>query len=261
MKEITKKELGVGASDLVLFSVGACVALPTNKKQAQGIFIAYRTSSSAPVRFIFTEFLKKGKLHNRETLLNVICEAEKVKHVTYVDDKSREKDIYFCREENGEIIDAVERDFERNAFVEGFSEIMATKLHFSSSLQADKVKSDKVYEMDIRMNMEANMEMHSYEFAVINAYNACLLGGKFYEDIMQLETRDGRRVKIEVRRARSEYVEDAVMYVQPVFGSVPDVVEHYLTETFHYIDGENIYERTFKISYTARLNDYKIMQV
>ena len=74
--------------------------------------------------------LPKKKLFTREELLAIVARIEKAKTVQYLDYDGKEKDIYVCRPEHGEIIEIVPRNLRDNRFEEGFAEIQSDILSF-----------------------------------------------------------------------------------------------------------------------------------
>lgn len=258
LKEISKTR----ASDLIVTSIGACVAMPTNKKQPPVLVIAYRTQSDGEVTFISVGLPKKDKLYTREDLFGFIKDAENVKNVTYVDGKGCTKDVYFCRHASGSIVDVIQRDFEKNRYLDGFAEVTASGLKFSATVSSDSVfKSGKPFYLDVMLSSESKFIKDSYEYALVNAFNACALGTLFDCEELQVETREGQRVKIEVRSVVSSVIEENVLYIKPVYAQSQDVVEHYVTEEFNFIDGESISTRTYEIAYSNRFKSYRLSRV
>ncbi|MBR2970885.1 MAG: hypothetical protein IKC48_03720 [Clostridia bacterium] len=253
-KQIEKNK----ASDLVLLSVGACPALPKAKRQPHGLIIAYISEPSGKPSFLFVGLPKKG-LYGRQDILDFIKEAENVKHVTYMDDKGRDKDIRLCRNDSGTIIDVAPRNEDANSFVDGFAEVTAAPLRFVADMDEGTVlKEEKPFTVDISYASECK-HRDGYCYAIVNAYNAAVLGLVFDRDELQLETREGKRVRIEVRNANIAVVEENVMYVAPITAS-EGVIDYYLTEEFNYIDGNEASTRKYKISYSSRLSAYRIIR-
>lgn len=250
------------ADDLTVSSIGACLAMPNEKKKPPCIVIAYKKGTENKIYFVVADLLPKNKLHNTETLMKAIMEVEGVRNVTYTDSEGRQKDIYFCRPGSGKITDVVERDYKGNAYTGGISEIYAGKVRFAiHNAESVSFKSGKRISMDIVGANDCDYERGSYEYAAINAYNACLLGKVFEREELYLETKSKQRVKIEVRTSSSAYIEEDVLYVKPIFREEGELVDYYQTEEFHYINGEEISSRAYKITYTNRLNDYTLVRV
>lgn len=255
-----KKEKGF-ASDLIITSIGACVAIPTEKKKEPCVMAVYATDSSDEISCLMIDFLPKGKLHSRETIMDAIRAAEKVKNITYTDSMGGPKDIYFCRPGSGKITDVVERDYENNHFKGDISEIFSGKVKFLIANIDDIVfKSGKSFNLKIIGANENLYTEDTYEYAVVNAFNAFLLGRLFEREELRLETRDKQRVKIVVRPEKTEYMEENVLCIKPVLLDDGVTIDHYLTEEFNYIDGQTSSCRAYEIKYTNRLNDYNLVR-
>lgn len=256
------KSQGKGAaSALIIKSIGACVALPEEKKKVPCVVVAYATQTAgSEVRFLALPLPAKGKYLRPEEIIEEIAEAEGVNGAQYLDDESRPLDIYFCRPAEGKTFDVAERDEEKNCFVGGFAEVTAGKLRFCADL------SGVVWKLRERMNIPVAVRRDdsardSYGYAVANAYNACRLGKVFCRDELYLETRDKRRVKIEARSVTSRYVEEDILYLRPVFREGDDCIDHYLTEEFNYQDGVSLSRRVYQVKYSERLGDYNVTRV
>lgn len=258
---ISKNEKGKW-SDLVVTSIGACIALPEAKKSDPCIVIAYSTGGERSVSFVTMDLPSKNKLYTRDDLLQTIRSCEGVKNITYADAQGRPCNIYFCRENTGKIIDVVERDYENNSFCKGISEVYSSGLKFVIENSEQIVwKPGKKIEMTVSATTESRYCANTYEYAAVNAYNACLLGRVFEREELQLETKDGKRIKFEVRCETSQFLDDSVMYITPIFRGAESVVDYYETEEFNYIDGDDSYTRKYRITYTNRLNDYNLVRL
>ena len=248
-------------SDFVINSIGAAIAEPEDKKKSPYVIICYSAKGTRDYHFTLLDFPKKNKLYTEKDILDAIKCAEGVKNVTYRDSSGRERDIYFCRPDEGKITDVLERDCEKNSFVGAVSEVLESLLRFSiDSLESVVWKPGKKMDMKISMANEAKYTPDTYEYAVVNAYNACLLGRVFEREELQIETRDKRRVRFEVRRGESDFVKEDCLFINPVCREVEGVVDYYLTEKFNYIDGSEVTVRQYKITYTNRLSDYNIVR-
>ena len=248
-------------SDFIVLSIGACIAMPQEKKSNPCIVVAYM-SGDRNVSFVTMDLPPKNKLYTNSDILAAIKSCEGVKNITYVDVTGRQKNIYFCRHNVGKITDVVERDYENNSFAAGMSEVYASKLRFAiDNSEGINWKPGKKIDMKISGTLDSRYEDETYEYAAINAYNACLLGRVFEKEELQLETRDKKPVKFEVRTETSQYLDESVMYITPVFRESESVVDYYETEEFNYIDGDDVYTRKYKITYTNRLNDYNIVRM
>lgn len=249
-------------SDFIVTSIGACLAAPEEKKSDPCIVVAYIVSGEKTVSFTTMDLPAKNKLYTRDDFISAIKVAEGVKNVTYVGAAGNNKDVYFCRAHEGKIIDVVDRDYESGAFREGFSEVHASGLKFS--VDGGKFvpgKPLRKISLDISSVTESVHQKNTYEYAVINAYNACLLGKIFEREELQLETRDKKAIRFEVRTSCSRFLDESVMYVYPVFRGAEDVADYYETEEFNYIDGDDSYTKKYKIIYTNRLMDYNLVRL
>lgn len=254
-KQIDKNK----ASDLVLISVGACPALPAGKRQPHGLIISYVSQPKGKPSFLFVGLPKKG-LYSRQDVLDFIKAAENVKHVTYKDDKGRDKEILLCRNDSGTIIDVAGRNEDANCFEVGFAEVTAAPLRLSAAMDEGVTpKEEKPFTVEISYASESKHQRDGYCYAIVNAYNALLLGIVFDCEELQLETREGKRVRIEVRRSNASVVEEDVMYVAPITAN-EGVIDYYLTEEFNYIDGNESSTRKYKISYSTRTSAYRIIR-
>lgn len=256
----TSKKAKGTQTDFIVTSVGVCLAEITEKKKSPLLAIAYRAGSSE-VNFVFTELLPKNKLFTREDVLSVIAKVENVDNVSYNCYDGTFKDVYVCRADGGNILDVFERNYESNAYLDGIAEIYKSNFKFSINGSDDYAKKIGVkFNIEISSLIEKTYDKNSYEYAIINAYNACLLGSVFEQEELQLETKTKKHVKIEVRNAQHSYVEEGVLYIHPEKRISDDVVDYYLTEQFNFVDGDSVSCRSYKIIYSNRFNDYKIIR-
>ena len=247
-------------TDLIIKSIGVCLAQPNDKKKPPKVAIAYKKGEDIDsVRFVFIKMPVKTNA-DRNTFLSAIANAEGVKNVTYVGCDGLPKDIYVCREDKGTVTDIIERDYVNNCYPDGFTEIFATSLKFSIEQPGDYAKSfDKAFKVEISAGIDAGYAKDSYEYAIINAYNACLLGCVFEREELQLETRSGQKVKFEFRKTNTAFVVQDKLYIYPVFKGLSDCIDYYKTEEFRYIDGD-MNKLVYRIMYTNRLNDYNLVK-
>jgi hypothetical protein len=243
-------------TDLIVKSIGVCLAQPNDKKKPSKVAIAYRTSDG--VKFIF---IKEPKAKaTKDTFLSAIAEAEGVKNVTYVCCDGLPKDIYVCREDKGVVTDIVERDYAKNRFVDGFTEVFASQLRFAMETSVDLVKSiDQAFNATISLVSENDYVKGSYEYALINAYNACLLGCVFEREELQMETRGGQKVKFEFRKNNTAFLVSDTLFIYPQYRGLSECIDYYITEEFRYNDGE-MHKMAYKIIYASRLNDYNLVR-
>ena len=78
---------------------------------------------------------------------------------------------------------------------------------------------------------------------------------------MQLETRDRKPIRFEVRTSGSRFLDESVLYVFPAFRGSDEIADFYETEEFNYIDGDDSYTKKYKIIYTNRLMDYNLVRL
>lgn len=257
MRENAKMKKGA-VTDFTVSAIGACFAETTEKKQPPCVVIAYATERE--VSFVFMPW--KGKnVFSYADFLNAIATAEGVGNVTYVGYDGGAKDVFFCRASGGKIVDVVPRDYENNRYENGFAEVLQSQVKFSIVSSEDYVKKiGKKLSLEISAITGKPYEERSYEYALVNAYNACLLARVSEREELQLETKGKQRAKIEFRNAVSAFVEQGVLYIKPVFRQSENVVDYYETEEFTYIDGFEASGVAYKIMYANRLNDYNIMR-
>lgn len=243
-------------TDLIVKSIGVCLAQPNDKKKPSKVAIAYRTSDG--VKFVF---MKEPKAKaTKETFLSAIADAEGVKNVTYVCCDGLPKDIYVCREDKGTITDIVERDYAKNRFVDGFTKVFASQLRFAIEASVDYAKSiDQVFSATVSVDSGKDYAKGSYEYALINAYNACLLGCVFEREELQMETRGGQKVKFEFRKNNTAFLVQDTLFIYPEYRGLSEYIDYYITEEFRYNDGK-MNKMAYKIIYVSRLNDYNLMK-
>ena len=248
-------------NDFIISSVGAAIAEPNDKKKSPYVIICYTARGTKDYHFTLLDFPKKNKLYTEKDILDAIKDAEGVKNATYLDSAGRERDIYFCRPDVGKITDVLVRDYERNAYEGRVSEVLKSRLRFSIDGAESVVwRSGRKIDMKISMSSEDKYEPDTYEFAAVNAYNACLLGRVFEREELQIETKDKRCVRFEVRVGDSDFLKEDCLFINPVCREVEGLVDYYLTEKFNYIDGSDVSVRQYKIIYTNRLSDYNIVR-
>ena len=247
--------------NLIVKSIGVCLAQPNDKKKPSKVVIAYKTGDGIDsVKFVFMKAPTKV-VADRQSFLSTIAEAEGVDSVTYVTYGGVDKDIYVCREDKGAVMDVVERDYTSNRYVDGYTEVLASALKFTIEQPEDYAKSlGKAFKPDISAGIDAEYAKGSYEYAIINAYNACLLGSVLEREELQLETRDRQKIGFEFRRSNTEFVVKDKLHIYPVFKGLTECVDYYVTEEFSYIDGEDMRNIVYRIIYTNRLNDYNLVR-
>ena len=250
--------------DFIVTSIGACVAQPIEKKKPPYLVIAYMTGlENTDVSFVLAPFPAKNKAFTVEDILSAIKTAEGVDNITYHNSDGCKKDVYICRFSNGKVIDVIARNHDTNRYENGVAEIYSAGVRFSIA-DEDKIvwKAGKKWTCNISFSTDCKYAKDTYEYALINAYNACLLGRIFERDELQIETRDRKRVRFEVRKGTSTFVDEEMLYIHPVFrDDLEQVIDYYVTEEFNYIDGENVSCRSYKIAYSNRMNNYNLMRL
>lgn len=241
---------------LIVKSIGTAITIDPQKNKNTCIIIAYLiTDSVSDVKFIAIKPPKKSL--TRDDVLSIISEVENSKHIYYLGFDGKDKDIYVCREQSGEVYDFVARDTSSNKYIDGFAEIEASHLPFVVTV--GDLKLNQLLNLSVEYSaLPPTYEVASLHYAVANAFNACLLGKVFSNEEFQLETGDGERVKIEVRSIKSRYADLSTLYVKPesIFGE--KIVNSYVTESMNVINGDDMVKKTYKIAFKKSLNDYFI---
>ncbi len=242
---------------IIVKSIGAAIALSDDKKNSSAIIIAYATEDSGNNIGFTALKLNKKRSYTREDFLSAISHAENIPHVTYVDFDGTDKDIYICRGKEGAVYDFVERDNFANRYVDGFAEIEASNLQFETDTET--LKFENKSEVSVSYNvLGSNYPENSTKYAIINAFNACLLGRVFSKEEFRLQTGDGKRAKYEIRGIPSKYIDPSTLYVKPERTEGNGFVSSYITEPMNVINGDEVSNRVYKLTYTARISDYYI---
>lgn len=242
-------------TELNIKSIGVALTLDGEKDKKSSIVIAYAVGN-APEDIKFTAMkLSKKQTYKREDFLSAICQAESIKNFTYNDFDGNEKDIYICRERDGVIYDFVDRDYTKNRVSDGFAEIESCNLYFN--VEDFEIKQGSVFPVNVRDTVSpTKYEVNSPEYAVMNAYNACLLGKLFSEPEFQLELDDRKRVKFEVRSTPSRYVDLSTLFIKPDIIEGETFVDTYITEQMCVIDGVDMMKLSYKIKYRPSTHSY-----
>ncbi len=255
-----EKKTKSASQDLTVLSIGVALALPEEKGQKPCIVIAYMTDTgdrTKAISYVMLDWSPKQKPHTRDSLLEAVRAAEKVKHISYRDFCGGPKDLYLCRPAAGKITDIVERDYDRDAYADGFAEICECNLRFVIDTTGEiRRKTKKRLQFRIISSIEQAYQPGSYGYAIVNAYNACLLGNLFEKEVLRLVTHENTRVKLEVREHHSAFVDNSILYIHPVFHDGSRLVDHYMTEAFELIDGESRPAFAYKLIYNDRFSDY-----
>ena len=247
------------AKELVINSIGAAIAYDFKKEKNSSIIIAYSVGDkNEDVKFTAVRLPKRTM--EREDFLSAIISAEGVNRASYVDYDGLDKDIYICRPRDGEVYDFVARDTVTNRYVSGFAEIEASNLKFATDPIA--VKHGEILEVSVSYSAHgAGYQVNGLEFAIVNAFNACLLGRLFSREEFRLETGDFKRAKIEVRAHSAKYVDLSTLYIKPEVVEGDDFVSAYHTEPVNVIDGEDMTAKVYRIEYRASFNGYYISRI
>lgn len=249
----------VTVSSLKLKSVAACAF--SGEKNKGGIVVAYLKDDTPAARFVFIDMPRK-KLYGREEFLSAVAAAEGVDGVNYNDDENRPYDILICRS-GLKAEDFVPRDYAANRYTGSFAEITSANVKFAV---AEPKPECKFYAAcDIAVKPQVGLERKKYadgslEFAIVNAYNAALLGRLFTREKMYLETKSGEHVRVEVRTDLAPQVNSQTLFVFPNAGS-DGFIDSYVTEEFNYFDGGEVTKRTYEIKYKNQLHDYFSMSI
>ena len=241
---------------IIVKSIATAIALDLPKHKKSCIVVAYLLTDNADdVKFIALKLPKKTL--TREDVLYAIKKVEGGKAITYVDFDGKDKDIYVCRAKDGDVYDFVERDEIKNKYADGFAQIESGLLKFTTN--ATDFKFDEQIDAQVTFRPEAERyEKDSFQYAIINAFNACLLGKAFSHNEFQLETGDGVRAKIEVRTVSAKYVDLSMIYVKPEVIEGENIINSYLTEPVNVIDGNDMSQRSYRLVYRRSMNDYVI---
>ena len=236
-------------------SIGVCPFEQADKKTVSGVVVSYFTEEQGLNAHFTVMPMPTQKPYSRDDFLTAIATAERVKSVLHVDDENRPLDIYVCRFGEGKAIDVVARDTITNRYGDGFAEVLAANVKFqASNVELRKLKYNTLLDITVTpLILEKNL-CGSFKYAVTNAFNAALLGRFFTREDLYLETKDGNRVKIEVRQS-TKLLDTHTLFVE--IGAVSDgFVENYVTEEFNYVDGNDVFSRSYKIEFKSRFGDY-----
>ena len=245
---------------LVLKSIAAAIAVDVEKEKNSCIIIAYAKGDTIEdIRFTAVKLPKK-ETYQREDFLSAICHAENVKGLSYVDFDGKDKDIYICRPNEGDVFDFVGRDDIRNRYVDGFAEVEASHLNFTTDTV--QVKPGKLLDITVSYSTDGiEFSQNSLQYAIINAFNACLLGRILSREEFHLETGDGSRVKYEIRSVSAKYVDLSTLYIKPEINEGVRFVSSYVTEPMNIINGDEITTRVYRFSYRASFNGYYVTRI
>ena len=243
---------------LIVKSIGTAIAIDAKKEKKSSIIIAYAVGEgTSDIRFTAIRLPKK-QLYGTDDFLSAICKAEKVKNITYCDFDGTDKDIYVCRNKDGNVYDYVERDHKTNKYGVGFAEIETSTLKFETNV-TEIEDTETVLDIKVTHNIAAaEADPASLQYAVVNAYNACLLGIMFSHEEFQLETGEGKRVKIEVRSTPSRYIDLSTLYVKPEIIEGDKFVNTYVTEPINVINGRDMSTRVYRLAYRKSQESYYI---
>lgn len=241
-------------NDLILSSIGACVAQADTKQES--VVTAY-CWEGGEVKFLLMPVPKKANYKVKD-FLDAIAKAEKVKNVIYRNENNTDRPVYMCREQLGKIKDVVDRDVKADRFIKGFCEIAALKINLSLFEKNIKMKQGVSCSF-IFKNTVSEYGKDSLEYAIVNAYNAALLGLIFGKTLF-LETKYGEPIRHEIRIKKGA-PDDSVMDVTPIINPVYGYVDSYETETFHRIDDDGRIVCKYRIIYNPRGSNYTVKRV
>lgn len=243
-----------------LNSISAAMYHDAKRPKDSLVIVAYsKGNSHSDIRFVAIKPPVRSP-YKREDFIKAIASAEDVRSVSYVDFDGKDKDIYICRKGLGEVYDFVDRDEAANRYTDGFAEIESSYLKFSA--EVPKLVPMKPLEIDIIYNPEVpEYGEDSVEYAVINAYNACLLGKIFSGEEFQLETGEGRRAKYEVRKISGRYVDISTLYIHPEILDGTNYVASYTTEPMTVINGNETMTKVYKIAYNPTFKNYYVRRI
>ena len=242
---------------LIVKSIAAAISIDEQKKKNSCIIIAYAKGDSVEDICFTAIKLPKSKTYRRDDFLSAVCHAENADSLTYIDFDGKDKDIYICRAKDGEVYDFVERNDVKNSYIDGFAEIEASSLKFS--VNPVQIDFDKFPDVNVSYNPDGiAYERNSLQYALVNAFNACLLGKVLSGEEFHLETGDGTRVKYEVRTFSAKYVDPSTLYIRPQTNEVDSFINSYVTEPMNVIDGDEMITKVYKLVYRASFNGYYV---
>lgn len=245
--------------EVILRSVAISVSSSEKQSKLACVVVAYAIgNSSSDLRYL-TINLPTKVVYERGDILSAIARAEKVRSVTYLDFDGRDKDIYVCRPVDGVVTDVVPYDDIEKHFSPGFAEIEMDLLPFQ--VRYEKIKKNKPAAFEFSFVKNCEYDQGSFEYAVINAYNACLLGRVFSRTEFQLETEGHSRVKYEVSSTVSQYVDMTALTIKPIKFGDNGVIDHYETDSVWVIDGKNKVQKAYRIHYRPGIGDYEINRI
>lgn len=251
----TKKPIN---KEIVVKEISIAVYAPA--KIAKNVVVAYISSNVANMKFNYTilPIPKTGRC-TRSDILEAIRVCESVDNVVYSYANGSDKNIYVCRALEGVVFDVIDRN--GNMYIDGFSEIAQTNLPFNI-LDVDLLKREKAAKCECALqrsnsNVENGYDTDSFEYVLLNACNACLLGVAFDNDEFDIMSYNGRRIKIEVRTADNFNESENILNIQPRF-DIKGYCSEYVTETFRLI-GEDMTINSLKYAliFNLMLKSYR----
>lgn len=244
------------ASDLIISGIGACVALPAEKKQKPYVMVVYTVNGRDLPSFVALPLPAKQHPYARNDFLKGIGRAEKTSHVTYTDAEGRQRDICLVRPQEGTVVDVASRDSASNKFKEGFAEVAAVRPPVS--VQELPAALSPYCRAELKIEVRGCTEKEgSYAYALANAYNACVLGRLFAEKIELCDAK-GAPVKMEIRTAKAADGDESVLYFTPNLNGDGEV-NYYQSEDFSFIDGRPaLVLQYYKVTFNTLLGYYTI---
>lgn len=250
----------VKIDELSLIGVGACPIPTSNPNSALAVAYAYVTDGETTINCILMPLPDEDKKYGRNDILRAVAQAENAKTATYGVEASGGKNIYLCRENGGAIRDVVERDTFRNRFTQGFAEAVPSNLKFSILGELPQnLRMGEKFTPSVTPVKSAYAK-DTAEYAVLNAYNACLLAIAFDGEEFKIETAEHAPVKFEVRADSNVYWDEDVLIINPQVDS-DGAVTCYETEKFNYIDGADVSVCAYRLTYSNRTKRYNVVRI
>lgn len=243
------------SDDIVINNISVC---PFVKEGQRYAVVAYDISKKIVYSIMPIETAKK---YTYKDILDIIKKAQKVRNISFARREGGTKYIYICREKDGKIDDIAERNNDYNCYIDGFAEISMDNLRFVVSDLPTTFSVLKPFNCNITRGLN-NYEINSLGFAVVNAYNACLLSQLFDEnEEFNIQTKNNQRVRIEIKESVGRYVDDNCLRLNTIkLDGANACVEGYETEKFNYIDGICAALCVYKIEFTERWGKYLIFR-
>lgn len=244
---------GKVSEELVVEQIAIAVSAPN--ASLESVIIAYKAGMAKNEFGYIVVPPPKNGIFKYASILEIIKNAERVNSVYYKYSSGTDKPIYVLRGTCGKVIDIVERDSIHNRYVGNFSEIAMTGLKLS--IEGIENKQAKNVKRLCRIkSLKNDYKEGTFEYALVNACNACMLGNLFDGKDFDFITYTGEKVKIEIRSKQSECTDDDVLSVTPAMDQYGYCSGIYVTEPFEYIDGKSRTRYGYNIVYDSLANCY-----